>query len=176
MSTTACRPPGLSIGRLVNPAHPAANEFSKSLRNRERDWTRAASRSWVKRVPRTYRNAMAPPPLIAPSGSIWLTTTSAIETRRRNASPWEAQVQQARKGGQAIGLLAVQVQRAEQAAQVHGLPLAAGVTRPVEPAQLAGIKPDGFGLRGKGGKVQLRCARAELGVHQQLAAARQGDE
>ena len=54
MSTTACRPPGLSMGRLVNPAHPAANEFSKSLRNRERDWTRAASRSWVKRVPRPY--------------------------------------------------------------------------------------------------------------------------
>ena len=87
-----------------------------------------------------------------------------------------AQVQQAGEGGQAIGLLAVQVQRAEQAAQVHGLPLAAEVTRPTEPAQLAGIKPDGFGLCGKGGKVQLRRVGAKLRVHQQLAAARQGNE
>ena len=87
-----------------------------------------------------------------------------------------AQVQQVGEGGQAIGLLAVQVQRAEQAAQVHGLPLAVGVTRPAEPAQLAGVEPDGFGLCGKGGKVQLRRVGAKLRVHQQLAAARQGDE
>ena len=85
-------------------------------------------------------------------------------------------MQQAREGGQIAGLLAVKVQRAEQAAQVHGLPLAVGVTRPAEPAQLAGVEPDGFGLCGKGGKVQLRRVGAKLRVHQQLAAARQGDE